>query len=235
MHDVDPPDFIKARGLLIGYSGVVLALWSFGAKLEKFQLMGTKIQLGANVGKAWLVLCLLSVYLWWRYYQRLPPQALLFDEAMEGLYDASLRWAAIRLHTRAMKEMLQQMFAEDPNGAEAVDFYRGRGLLTCHGKIEADNMAHPEATDIRYVSREFRTEVRLWFDYRVLTKGEWQPFWSEAQLCVYKPPAFITWPIKGFVIVRGAFVTPWLTDYVIPLVWGGTSTAAALWMYLHTA
>jgi len=76
----------------------------FGAKLEKFQLMGTEIQLGANVGKAWLVLSLLNAYLWWRYYQRLPAQALLFDDAMEGLYDASLRWAAIRLHTRAMKE-----------------------------------------------------------------------------------------------------------------------------------
>ena len=125
---------------------------------------------------------------------------------------------------------LKQMFAEDPNGPDAVDFYRGRGLLTCHGKIEADNIAHPEATDIRYVSREFRTEVRLWFDYRLQTKGEWQPFWSEAQLCVYKPPASITWPIKAFVILRGAFVTPWLTDYVIPLVWGCTSTADAVWM-----
>ncbi|VVN18421.1 hypothetical protein PS645_04172 [Pseudomonas fluorescens] len=233
MHDIDPTDFNKARGFLIGYSGIVLALWFFGAKLEKFQLMGTEIQLGTNVGKAWLVLCLLNVYLWWRYYLRIPALALFFDDAMQNLYDASLRWAAIRLQTRSMKARLREMFAEDPNGAEAVEFYRGRGMLTCHGKIEADNMAHPESTDIRYVSREFRTEVRLWFDYRVRTKEGWNPFWSEAQLCIYKPSVFITWPIKAFVIVRGAFVTPWLTDYVIPLVWGAASSIAALWMYLH--
>ncbi|MHC8321414.1 hypothetical protein ACYZT4_12090 [Pseudomonas sp. GB2N2] len=233
MHDIDPTDFNKARGFLIGYSGIVLALWFFGAKLEKFQLMGTEIQLGANVAKAWLVLCLVNAYLWWRYYQRLPAQALLFDDAMQDLYDASLKWVAIRLHTQTMKKKLQEMFDTDPNGADAVEFFRGRALLTCHHKIEEANRTHPEGTDIRYVSREFRTEVRLSFDYRVRTKGEWHPFWQEGSLCTYNPQAMINWPIKAFVIVRGAFVTPWLTDYVIPLIWGAASTLAALWMFLH--
>ncbi|WP_346832646.1 hypothetical protein ABDX87_09585 [Pseudomonas abietaniphila] len=234
MHDLDSPDFNKARGFLIGYSGIVLALWFFGAKLEKFQLMGTEIQLEQNVSKAWLTLCLVNIYLWWRYYQRLPAQALLFDEAMHALYDASLRWVAIRVNNRAMKRKLQEIFAEDPNGAEAVEFYRGRGVLTCHAKIEEENRAHPDGTDIRYANRAFRTEVRLYFDYRVRTKGQWNPFWQEYHFGIYKPPLIFTWPAKVFTVVRGAFVTPWLTDYVIPLIWGAASTIAAFWMYLHT-
>lgn len=232
MHDIDPTDFNKARGFLIGYSGIVLALWFFGAKLEKFQLMGTEIQLGANVGKAWFVLCLVNAYLWWRYYMRLPAHTLRFDDPMQDLYDISLKWVAIHIHRRAMKKKLREMFEEDPNGAEAVEFSHGRGWLTCHGKIEADNMANPGATDIRFVSRAFRTEVRLSFDYRIRTRGEWNPFWAEGQLCTYKPSALITWPVKAFVIMRGAFVTPWLTDFWVPLIWGAASTAAALWMYL---
>ncbi|PHX43065.1 hypothetical protein AO263_08520 [Pseudomonas sp. NZIPFR-PS5] len=233
MNDIDSTDFHKARGFLIGYSGIVLALWFFGAKLEKFQLMGTEIQLGANVGKAWLVLCLVNVYLWWRYYQRLPAQALLFDERMHALYDASLKWVAIRIHSGEMRQKLREMFDTDPNGADAVEFYRGRALLTCHHKIEDANRSHPGGTDIRYVSRAVRTEMHLSFDYRVRTKGQWHPFWHEGSLRTYTPSPMITWPIKAFVIARGAFITPWLTDFLVPLIWGAASTISALWMYLH--
>ena len=47
----------------------------------------------------------------------------------------------------------------------------------------------------------------------------------------YEPSASLTWPIKAFVIVRGAFVTPWFTDHIAPLVMGGISTILAFWKW----
>lgn len=233
MSDIDESSFPKARSLLLAYSGVVLALWFFGAKLEQFQLMGTAIQLNERVDQAWLILALLNLYLLVRYCQRLPPMALRFDARMHQLYSASLSWGVIRLKHFAMKRALDQRFANEPVHARGLKVVRGKAYLTCYDKIKADNAKNAGAGDIRFVTRPYRTEMKLVVEYAVDGKSDPSGYNRTLQLGIYEPPACVTWPIKAFVIIRGAFVTPWFTDFVAPLLFGVSSTLASVYMYLR--
>lgn len=233
MSDIDESSFPKARSLLLAYSGVVLALWFFGAKLEQFQLMGTAIQLNERVDQAWLILALLNLYLLVRYCQRLPEFALNFDHAMNELYDKRLRWAAVRLNQSAMKESMAAMHAASPGSADAARFKTGRAQMACYRKVAASQQRDPSALTIQKIPRRDRTEIILSFDYQRRILDEWSDRTVEQRLPNYNPPAIVTWPIKAFVIMHGAFVTPWFTDYVAPILLGLASSAAAFYMYLR--
>lgn len=233
MSDIDEPSFPKARSLLLAYSGVVLALWFFGAKLEQFQLMGTAIQLNERVDQAWLILALLNLYLLVRYCQRLERFALRFDAPMNELYDTGLKRTAIALRQLAMKRDMRKRFKEKPSGPTAHKFARARARLTCYSKIEAENERHPEGADIRYVSRSYRTEMALLYEYSLVGDDQENYFNQSRQFETYIPSFFTNLLIKAFVTVQGAFVTPWFTDFVAPLIFGVGSTLAAAYMYLR--
>lgn len=229
MSDLDESSFPKARSLLLAYSGVVLALWFFGAKLEQFQLMGTAIQLNERVDQAWLILALLNLYLLVRYCQRLPSMALRFDTPMHELYDVSLVWAVIRLKRFALKKALGKLLVNDLRPVVGLKVIRCIAVLTYQHKIRDENEAHEDSADIQTISRRYRTEMRLGAEYSVTEKSD--P--SIQGLGFYFPSVWVTWPIKAFVILRGAFVTPWFTDFVAPLIFGVGSTLAAAYMYLR--
>ncbi|MBD8604722.1 hypothetical protein IFT80_18960 [Pseudomonas sp. CFBP 8771] len=231
MSDLDESSFPKARSLLLAYSGVVLALWFFGAKLEQFQLMGTAIQLNERVDQAWLILALLNLYLLVRYCQRLERFALHFDEPMNDLYDIRLKRTAIALRQFAMKKDMRRRFTAKPDGPTAHKFAWGKAWLTCYSKIEAENERHPEGVDIRFVSRSYRTEMKLSYEYRLVGGNEENYSNKIRQFETYIPSFFTNLLIKALVIVKGAFVTPWFTDFVAPLIFGAGSTLAAVYMY----
>lgn len=233
MSELDEPSFPKARSLLLAYSGVVLALWFFGAKLEQFQLMGTAIQLNERVDQAWLILALLNLYLLVRYCQRLPKFALKFDDAMNDLYDIGLKRTAVALRHFAMKRDMRNRFIEKPNGPTAHKFAYGTARLMCHYNLQLENERHPEGADIRYVSRSYRTEMKLSYEYRLVGGSEENHFNQSRQFETYIPSFFTNLLIKASVIVQGAFVTPWFTDFVAPLIFGAGSTLAAVYMYLR--
>jgi hypothetical protein len=232
MHDLDSPDFNKARGFLLGYSSIVMALWVFGVNLQKLQLMGAEIQATTNVNHAWLAICLVNLYFLARFYQRLPKSALRFDETMQELYDEALVWASLRIYGPSMMKALRAHTDSDDNIVEAANVQL-RAIPTCHEKIDDANQRNPNAWDIRYLSRSLRTEMRIHIEYSLIEEQGENPYRRAFPPRTVAPSALITLPVKLFTILQGAVVTPWLTDHVAPLLWGGASTLVALGVWLR--
>lgn len=227
----DEGDFKKARGFLLTYSALVLALLYFGADLTQFKLMGNEVRLLHRADSAWLVLAAVNIYFWFRYFQRLPTSGLYFDEPMNDLYDKTLVWAAWKLKRRDLNIDAQRHFAENYDNKLKMRLDHPTVEATARRTIEVDKIQHGEdATELQYLSREERTSVTLHATYAVFKDDAWKPYAGYGRV-TYKPGARLTWTLKAFTTVRGAFITPWFTDYIAPLVLGGISIGAAFWKW----
>lgn len=224
----DGGDFKKARGFLLTYSAVLLALWFFGANLTAFKLMGTEIRLEHRTNSVWLVLACLNIYFWFRFVQHIPSGGFRFDEAMNQLYDRSLTRAAVWRKHFELKESVQAIRSSPPN--EQKKFNRGYAYLTCHERLKEDRRQNPEdEVELHNYSRHHRTEMRISAHYHYTQNGEWVKFGSNLQLDTYTPSRNFTWTVKTYVMLKGAFITPWFTNHIAPLLLGGLSTCVALW------
>lgn len=227
----DEGDFKKARGFLLTYSCLVVGLWYFKAELTQFNLMGVTLAFAHRKESIWLVVALVNAYFWFRFYQRLPRNALYFDGAMNDLYDRSLGWVAGKWNRRGLKRLAEQAFARQGAPAELFKIHGYYGTAVAKKRLgDADRDHGDEVPELHQVSRQFRTMtyVRVAYSYRV--EGKRIP-WPEYEGFDYQPGAFIALAVKTFVIMRGAFITPWFTDYVAPLALGFISTGVALYRW----
>lgn len=223
----DEGDFKKARGFLLTYSALVVTLWYFGADLTQFKLMGNEIKLQHRTESVWLVLALLNMYFWFRFYQRLPALGLYFDKSMNDLYDTSLIWSATHLKRRALYKNLHASFAKDYNSVGVITVGTPVAKPRAYLNLTLSQNKNGRPTQIHQLSRIDRTTIELTLSYDRKTDNRWD---KDAGIgyVLYKPSAWITLPIKAFTIVRGSFITPWFTDYVAPLALGVISIVLAL-------
>lgn len=227
----DEGDFKKARGFLLSYSAIVLALWFFGAKLTAFKLMGTEIQLEHRTTSVWLVLACLNVYFWLRFLQHIPSGAFRFDAPMHDLYDRALVTAAIWRKHFELRESVKRTLLEKHGPNEQAKFVRGYAQVTCYDKMEQDRREHPEAEyELYQYGREVRTEMHVSAYYLYTDNGgTWVPFGDHVRLGAYVPSKALTWTVKTYVVGKGALLTPWFTNNIFPLLIGGVSTGIAVW------
>lgn len=228
----DEGDFKKARGFLLTYSALVLALWYFGADLTQFKLMGNEIKLHQRIESVWLVLAGLNVYFWFRFYQHIPRGGLYFDERMNDIYDEALAWAATKLTRGAIKRRVAEEFARRRNHGEKITRIQYHGQAVARSALEDEaSIQGEDVPRLHQVSRKFRTTVYLSATYSHTLKLNVVQFPLPVNYGNYEPSAAVTYPAKAFAIFRGAFVTPWFTDHIAPLVLGGISTGFALWKW----
>lgn len=229
----DEGDFKKARGFLLTYSALVLALWYFGADLTQFKLMGNEVKLHQRTDSAWLVLAVVNIYFWFRCYQRVPNLGLYFDEPMNDLYDRALVWVtlALKLNHSNLLKTAEEQFAKNHSSSRTMHDRTYHAEATARRDLDEDQRRNgDEAPDLHRISRETRAKMRLSVAYNIRENG--QPTSLRGRwVDKYEPGLLITWPVKAFTIARGAFVTPWFTDHVAPLVLGGLSTLLALWKW----
>lgn len=229
----DGGDFKKARGVLLTYSVFILAMWFFQAKLTQFNLLGVSLTLEHHKESIWLLLAVLNIYFWFRFYQRIPHLGLYFDEPMHDLYDAALVWLAVKLKRRALQRCAKEQFKLQLESGEQMKLFgyggkaMGRSLLA-----ESQRQNGDEAPELHQLARDFRTQLSLSVAYQYTSKGQWIPSTSYARLD-HQPNVAMAWAAKAFAIVKGAFVTPWFTDHVAPLVLGAISTTIALWKWVE--
>ncbi|MGE8062756.1 hypothetical protein [Pseudomonas sp. NPDC089547] len=229
----DEGDFKKARGFLFTYSCLVISLWYFKADLTQFNLMGVTLAFAHRKESIWLVVAVVNAYFWFRFYQRLPQNALYFDDAMNDLYDKALVWLSVKWKGRDLKALAETTLAAlDPQPEQtAISYYwgeaTGRQLLA-----EAQHHNGDEAPELHQVSREYRTKMYMSVGYSYTESGKWVQFPMTVGM-PYQPGRPLTWVAKAFAVSKGAFVTPWFTDYVAPLALGGISTCIALWRWFE--
>lgn len=223
----DEGDFKKARGFLLTYSALVLALWYFGADLTQFKLMGNEIKLHQRTESVWLVLAVLNAYFWFRFYQHIPTGSLYFDEPMDALYEESMQWFAMTLKRGMLKRKVADEFASRSTPAPEFKITSYRSEIAIRPSRNRDQESTQDGAMAPYT-----VKVVLIADhsYRYGTDKDWtRSSTSTFEPCILN--AIETWPLKAFTIFRGAFITPWFTDYVAPLLLGGISTGFALWKW----
>lgn len=227
----DEGDFKKARGFLFTYSCLVVGLWYFKAELTQFNLMGITLAFAHRKESVWLVVALINAYFWFRFYQRLPRNALYFDEPMHDIYDNSLVWLSIKWKRRDLKNLAAEKLADlTPTPDYKVIGWYSAEAMGRQSLAEDQQRNGDHAPELHQISREYRTKVHLSVGYRYTENGKWIQFPIFAY-DNYQPGRTLTWTAKTYALLKGAFVTPWFTDYVAPLVLGGISTTIALWRW----
>lgn len=228
----DGGDFKKARGFLLTYSLVVLALWFFGANLTAFKLMGTEIRLEHRTNSVWLVLACLNAYFWFRFVQHIPTGGLRFDKQMNHLYDKALARSAVWMKHREIRNEVERSRVENHGPSEKAKLIRGYAHLTCYDRMKKDQNEQPESDiELHEYSRENRTEMKVSGYYHFTNSGNWARSGNYVRLGEYRPNKYLTWTVKTYVLVKGAFIRPWFTDHIAPLLIGGSSTSLALWKW----
>lgn len=227
----DEGDFKKARGFLFTYSCLVVGLWYFKAELTQFNLMGVTLAFAHRKESIWLVVAVVNAYFWFRFYQRLPRYALCFDDAMNDLYDKALVWLSVKWKRRALKSLAHETLARinPPPEESTVGWYNGEAM--CNQILAENRMQNgDDAPEIHQVDRQYRTKMYMSVGYSYTENGKWVQFPMIVGM-PYQPSRTITWAAKGYALTKGAFITPWFTDYVAPLALGFISTGIALWRW----
>lgn len=229
----DEGDFKKARGFLFTYSCLVVGLWYFKAELTQFNLMGVTLAFAHRKESIWLVVALVNAYFWFRFYQRLPRNALYFDGPMHDLYDQSLVWLSVRWKRRELKQLAEEKLAAiTPQPDKTmIGWYKGEATGR-QSLAQAQYQNGDEAPDLHQISRAYRTQMYISVGYSYTEGKEWIPF-PLFTSTNYQPGKALTWTAKAYAVTKGAFVTPWFTDYIAPLLLGFVSTCIALWRWLE--
>ncbi|WP_345956389.1 hypothetical protein Q9323_18455 [Pseudomonas fulva] len=227
----DEGDYKKARGFLFTYSCLVVGLWYFKAELTQFNLMGVTLAFAHRKESIWLVVALVNAYFWFRFYQRLPRYALYFDDAMHDLYDKALVWLAVKWERRQVSALVETRIGGFHTRPDKIQV----GLFNAEAtgrQILAENQCRngDEAPGLHQISRKDRTRMRLSVEFSFAIHGEWHKSVAESST-TYQPSLAMAWAAKGFAVLKGAFITPWFTDYVAPLLLGFISTCIALWRW----
>ncbi|MFF7861051.1 hypothetical protein [Pseudomonas monteilii] len=227
----DEGDFKKARGFLFTYSCLVVGLWYFKAELTQFNLMGVTLAFAHRKESIWLVVAVVNAYFWFRFYQRLPRNALYFDDAMNDLYDKALVWISVKWKRRDLKALAEERLAAltSPPDQKQIGWYSGHAAAR-QSLAEDRRQNGDEAPELHQVNRAYRTKMDLTVGYNYTEDGKWLLFPMFAYTN-YQPGRAITWAAKAYAVVKGAFITPWFTDYYAPLALGFISTCIALWRW----
>lgn len=227
----DEGDFKKARGFLFTYSCLVVGLWYFKAELTQFNLMGVTLAFTHRKESIWLVVAVVNAYFWFRFYQRLPRNALYFDDAMNDLYDKALVWLTMKWKRRQLRTLVEKGFEGLPNPPDQIDVKQYSVKATARLCQAEDRRRNgDEAPELHQISREKRTQMRISVGYNFFVGGEWFEGSNDTGI-LYQPSRAITWVAKAYAVTKGAFITPWFTDYVAPLALGFISTCIALWRW----
>jgi hypothetical protein len=232
VHEVDSPDYNKARGFLIGFSLLVLLLWFFGVDIAQLKVMGSQLELHRNSEYVWLVVALINVYLFLRFFQRLPERALKPDADMHKLVDECLISICGRLYKHDAIRFAQKEMEEDEGVPVRILKLRMAGLLTYHQEIEMAqsdqygakhpwNYSYPERAEASY----FLTKVYMRGDQRTTSSG--------GRRYEVTPHRFIYIMIFLYAFIKGMAGKPWFTDNVIPLLLGAISVSVALSQWIN--
>lgn len=226
VHEVDSPDYNKARGFLIGFSLLVLLLWFFGIDIAKLKVMGSQLELHRNGEYVWLIVALVNAYLLLRFFQRLPERALKPDARMHEVLDECLVSICRRFYKRDATRFAQKEMEKDDGVPVKILNLRMSGLLVYHQEMEKMqsepygakypwNYGYPERAEVSYSL----TKRYLRGQERVVSSGG-----SRYEITPNRPLYFL---IYFYAFLKGMAGKPWFTDNVCPLLLGVASVSAA--------
>lgn len=107
--DFDEGSFPKARGWLLAFSSLLIALWFFGAELKALSVLGTQIEFRRNTEHIWFVAFAINAYLLLRFYQQQPDVSYSGLKEYKSYYAGYIRSIMLWLNRRSIeKEVLER-------------------------------------------------------------------------------------------------------------------------------
>ncbi|WP_052739344.1 hypothetical protein [Pseudomonas syringae pv. coryli] len=100
----DEGDFKKARGMLLSFSSLLIALWFFGADLKTVSLLGTKVAFTKNLQHVWLVALVANSYLMLRFYQHAPEVTYVDNTVYRRSFERCLITVMRHIKARAIRK-----------------------------------------------------------------------------------------------------------------------------------
>lgn len=219
----DEGDFKKARGMLLSFSSVLIALWFFGADLKSVSVLGTTISFTQNTQHVWLVALAANSYFLLRFYQHSPGANYSDNKIYKATLDSFLIKSMRRLKKAKIKE----------------DFFNNLALL---GAQENDNYKHD-------IVRESLSIVNNPTDKRRLTRGiAWIAKFNvrgeyknlDATELKITPGLEFSYPCPYWLIIIATYKakisanvkTSLGTEYTLPYLWSGWAAAICVHQWL---
>lgn len=229
-------DWRKARGFLITFSFGTLLAWYFSADLGKLPIAGASLTIKANAEDVWLAIAIVNIYFILRCIQKFPPEKKLPDNATREGFEKALVWIT---NLSYQGYYIKYVEAKDrefrihgrPHPRRVVKTYANCRLLykVEHSSQSVDN--HPIKPE-DYYRRLYGNKLTISISYAYTTdSGESGTFSGYSLELTPNRYAVLFAKIVGW--PRGIFFTPWMTDYILPLLLGLGSTAAALYAWTH--
>ncbi|MGX1179952.1 hypothetical protein AB7M31_003020 [Pseudomonas sp. IAP-CY TE4608] len=217
--DVDEGSFKKTRSFLLVFSGLLVAVWYFDAKMESISLLGNAVRFGDNVAHLWVVWTIILLYLFGRYVQHLPENWRVLDGKMCEFYANDL----IRLTYRSNREQV---------------------LVKCREKFEASEYASvPE----RYAPVSEGATVGKVTDFQLFKAIDvsYVRFGYSFRCGMINSPIddFIDFRVSTWVkrrarlsaLIKGGLLTPFFTEYIFPICFAFLALLVTLWSPLFVS
>ncbi|WP_153774530.1 hypothetical protein [Pseudomonas sp. MNR3A] len=219
--DFDEGSFPKARGWLLAFSSLLIALWFFGADLKALSVLGTQIEFRRNTEHIWFVAFAINAYLLLRFYQQQPDVSYSGLKEYKGYYVGYLRNIMLWLNRQSIKKEVLE---------------RGKGAiisaLKCGvGKCVIETSECKRFTDPSEKRRYIRgmKDVLVIHAYCVITNekdggvattGTYQidrdcPYWLIC-LCVWLS------------LIKLCIKTSYATEHLLPYIWSGFAAVICL-------
>ncbi|MBI6899563.1 hypothetical protein JET64_22390 [Pseudomonas putida] len=212
--DFDEGSFPKARGWLLAFSSLLIALWFFGADLKSVSVLGTKINFTRNTEHVWLVALVIVAYLLLRFYQHQPNISYSGWKEYKQYYSSFMLSFMWWLSERSIeKEFLE---SGEVSGSSALEYDMVKCVIETR---ELTRVTEPS---------EKRRHIRGMKDMLVIhahcklsqKKGDRvsvSQTYKVVRVCPYWLICLCIWLSRIQLWVR----TSYATEHLLPYIWGG--------------
>jgi hypothetical protein len=215
----DEGDFKKARGMLLSFSSILIALWFFGADLQSVSVFGTTVAFTKNTQHVWLAAMSLNAYFLLRFYQHSPYMPYTNNGIYNNTYRDFLILSMKRMKKASARADLHKHLSNqgaqiDPDLTSEIE----------QGKHTVVPNSSERRRLIQGVAHVVSFQVRG--TYRDLESSE-----------VKRSPHFsFSYPCPYWLVLMGitqAKIHTWVrtshwTEYLMPYFWGGVAIAIAV-------
>ncbi len=230
--DVDG-DVKKARGFLMTFSTVVMLGWYFSVDLTSFSIWGSAIKLTANIHNLWLVIAIANIYFLLRYIQQLPPDSIAPDDEMEKTYEQILIWLSNRVYRQKLFDFAEKNIEESERSAgfKVKDIYP-RAFMYYRGAFD-EQSRKGSTLRIATIKKQYKNRITYSIPFSYDSPNSTGQNSGSMHDLTPGPVVVLVSRFIGF--IKGALFTPWMSEYIVPVVFGlfSIGTAAFSWARIN--
>lgn len=219
----DEGDFRKARGMLLSFSSLLIALWFFGADLKTVSVLGTKVAFTQNLQHVWLVALVADAYLMLRFYQHSPGVKYADNTVYRHSFESCLIFIMRHIKADAVRKALAGRM--ESQGAQVSENVRPDITKVRHRTVV-------NSTEKRRLSRGVGQivtfHVRCSYCDEVSPELRLSPEIEIGCSCPYWVVCIATYYAR----IPANLKTSHGTEYALPYLWAGIALAICLMKWL---